>query len=246
MPSDRLPVRPKNETRREWYKDRRVLDYNLHSVGTVVDVKKRHGDHYLIVNFAGRTQELLLIGDDDRRPQTPHFIREARADKLRDWYRWRTDFLDDPFVEREPGGEYTVTIDVRAAARASADNQQKTVDHFSKVVAVALADILDRDLESNGEDIEEPDIETSSATVRTGRDSFKVTVTVRVFATPAIAEELAPKIFRALETDPTAESFWPQVLRQHGVGSVHASSFTFAGRTGGQRIALLKGRLRLH
>jgi hypothetical protein len=212
----------------------------------VADVKKRRGEHYLVVDFAGRIQELLLIGDDDRRPQTPHFIREASADRLNDWYRWRTDFLGDPFVEREPSGEYTVTIEVRATARASADNQQKTVEHFSKVVALALADVLDRDLESDGEEIEEPDIETSAATIRTGRDAFKVTVTVRVFATPAIAEELAPKVFRALETDPAAESFWPQVLRQHGVGSVHASSFTFAGRAGEQRIAPLKGRLRLH
>jgi hypothetical protein len=245
MPADRLPVRPKSKTRREWYIDRNVLDYNLHAVGTVVEVRKRRGDHYVIVDFAGRAQELLLIGDDDSRPRTPHFIREARADKLDDWYRWRTDFLEAPFVERDPGGECTVTIDVQAAARVSADNQQKAVDYFGKIVALTLADVLDRDLESRGEEEEDPEIETSSTAVRTGRDSFKVTIGVRLFAPPAIAAELAPKVYHAMETDPAADSFWPDILRQHGVESVHASSFTFSGWAGDQRFAPLKGRLRL-
>jgi hypothetical protein len=243
MSDDRLRVRPKSITRRKWYRDRGVIDHNALAVGRVVNVTLRGGDHYVVVDFAGRAQELLLIDDDAEGPRTPHFIREARADKPGDWYRWQLS-KEAPFPERDPCGECTATIEVHVSASASADRQQTAVDHFTEVVAFTLRDILEDDLAERGE-ADSSDIQASTKVLRTARYTFAATITVRLFTQPATAEDLARKLYDALASDAGDVGFWPDVLRQRGVEYVHASSFTFAGWAGSQRIAPLKGRLRL-
>jgi hypothetical protein len=246
MPDRQRRPRPKSTTRRKWYKDQPIIDRNARVVGKVIDVEKRRGNYYVIVDFKGRTQALLLIGDDDEYdelPRTPHFIREARSNHPTDWYRWQWSSLEDPFVEDQPGGEYTVTIAVHASASASADNQQMAVDYFSKVVAAALVDILQDELIKRGES--DSYVQTISKVLRTGRDTFEATITVRLFTPPATAEDLLQKLYVALDDGTGEASFWPELLRQEGVERVHASSFTLAGWAGSQRVAPVKGRLRL-